>query len=462
MNIFENVGPRLLLSLRQNNLTWNNALCELVDNSFDANAARVEINFSKSKTLEIIDDGSGCDDLLRMLTLGDHYRKRSTKLGRFGVGLKEAACWLWGDCRIDTVSRGIRRRCQIDWANMVKKDNPNVADPIESEAKEGETGTHIRFRKYQKTNPDYDNLCRELGYIFWPALKSGRQIVTSTTRRKPRIVSAWEMPPIGDIIRDKFSVNGKSVKLFVGIVKEGEENTRNGFSWCFGHRVICNNSLGARSLSTARVCGIIELGKRWELSKNKTELVDCNQDELEWEIYDRCKELLEKSSEQAEAIRNRELESEVSSDLRSMLSAQSKAKRNKRSNRSGAVEPEDSKRRHRRASKSQRGDRFLARCRLGYIRMEWKEEPDGKLGSVDLMGDVIYINPNHPRLSLHKRMGNAPAIADICMALMAYEVSETIDRGKFNGMKEYDDFNDALSSYLGGQETSEVSETIGA
>tara|TARA_B100000949_G_C14246643_1_gene436125 strand:+ start:115 stop:399 length:285 start_codon:yes stop_codon:yes gene_type:complete len=94
--------------------------------------------------------------------------------------------------------------------------------------------------------------------------------------------------------------------------------------------------------------------------------------------------------------------------------------------------------------------------------MEWKEEPDGKLGSVDLMGDVIYINPNHPRLSLHKRMGNAPAIADICMALMAYEVSETIDRGKFNGMKEYDDFNDALSSYLGGQETSEVSETIGA
>ena len=69
MDITENIGPRIFLALKNSNLTWTAALGELCDNAFDANATRVVVAFKTKKSLSVSDDGRGCDDVKRMLTI---------------------------------------------------------------------------------------------------------------------------------------------------------------------------------------------------------------------------------------------------------------------------------------------------------------------------------------------------------------------------------------------------------
>lgn len=65
----------LLGALRQQNLQWKSLISELVDNSFDAGATRVEITYGPGKRLEIRDDGVGCKDISAMLTLGGRRQR---------------------------------------------------------------------------------------------------------------------------------------------------------------------------------------------------------------------------------------------------------------------------------------------------------------------------------------------------------------------------------------------------
>lgn len=84
-------APHLLASLANANLPWWKALAELVDNSLDAGATRVVIDIT-NRVLTVADDGSGCEDITSVFKLGDHRRRKTSKLGRYGIGAKDA--WL--------------------------------------------------------------------------------------------------------------------------------------------------------------------------------------------------------------------------------------------------------------------------------------------------------------------------------------------------------------------------------
>lgn len=79
----------LLESHTNNNMPWWQALAELIDNALDANAKSVSIIVA-GKTLTVKDDGNGVEDVLSLFRLGEHRKSKSTKLGRYGGGVRYA------------------------------------------------------------------------------------------------------------------------------------------------------------------------------------------------------------------------------------------------------------------------------------------------------------------------------------------------------------------------------------
>ena len=102
-----------LTALRRQNITWHDMLGELIDNSLDAGATRVGIRFH-GRNLVVTDNGSGCTDISKMLTLGSHQHLDTTKLGRYGVGLKDVSTNLWCRLRIRSTRAGLTMRGVFD------------------------------------------------------------------------------------------------------------------------------------------------------------------------------------------------------------------------------------------------------------------------------------------------------------------------------------------------------------
>ncbi len=89
----------LLEVIRDNNMTTIESVCELIDNSLDANAQNVWVDFAEDKKaneiwLLVQDDGDGIekDNIRTALQFGGTLNPRtfSKKIGRFGMGLSNA------------------------------------------------------------------------------------------------------------------------------------------------------------------------------------------------------------------------------------------------------------------------------------------------------------------------------------------------------------------------------------
>jgi hypothetical protein len=448
------IKPSFLNSMKFNSMTWLVALSELCDNSFDAGANQVRVSFNthhRHRNVEVVDDGKGCSNIERMLTIGDHFVQRDTRLGRYGVGLKEAACWMWGKLWIRTASRGKLRTGQVDWGWLVKQDTWDISRPTEMPCEK--TGTALEFVSIDKRFPqNMDKLMNGLGYVFAPAIWSGKQITLASKGKEPMPCRAWSMPVVEDDVYDEFGVNGKSVKLHAGVLPVGIHEERNGFNYFHAHRIIMNTSMGSGEYSTQRICGKVELGKGWSLSKNKGGIEDIDASVLSEEIYKRCLGILEKAKVQTDEFLCDEIQSEVNVKLRMFFQNKDKAKRRPRENNTGAVDPKDTGRRHRDAKDRQPGRTLLDTDEVSKIRMEWKTMSDDKIGDVDLRGMVIYLNDHHDRLLHHRDDKNTGALVDICLAMLSQKAIEEPEP-KFKCMSDgnektwIDAFSRSMGSY---------------
>jgi len=453
-----NIPPSILWSLNGQQMQWKIALGEACDNSFDSGANWVRIVFTGQKQVEIVDDGNGCDNIEAMLTIGKHYRQANTRLGRFGVGLKELACWLWGELVISTVHGGKLRRAAVDWERLAKASDWNVPDPTESDVTEShQRGTKLVFRRSMRNRPnDLAGLADELGYLFAPAIWKGKQIAIECGRSKLTI-AAWTLPEFdGEVVRDLFLVNGKRVELTAGVVASDHTNARKGFTFIHEHRVLLNSALGSKGRSVSRVCGTVVLGPEWKLGKNKDAIQDSDDQkaDLENEIYSRCEDVFRRADRQATMLRNTAFEGAVTEALRGLLSAavngpdNRKAKRSSPENQVGAVEPKGTGRRHRRARSEQPGETFKGKANLAGIRFEWESRADGSIGWADLQGNVIYLNENHRRLMHHKERENVDAIADLCCVILSDHVIRSRESCKLPIVRDCSDLTAAISEVL--------------
>lgn len=185
------VASALMTTARSfGNYDLASALADLIDNSIDAKASRISINFFPSKTgltVRIRDDGEGMTDealisAMRPASSNPEHERRKSDLGRFGWGLKSASL---SQARILTVATWRNKTvCCASW------DLDNLGDDWEmtfSEGKEAE-----------------DQLAEAI------ATKSGTEVIW---RNCDRILEVHDLEYSTDLLNSKISHAQKQLSL---------------------------------------------------------------------------------------------------------------------------------------------------------------------------------------------------------------------------------------------------------
>lgn len=419
-------GTALLRAAAHANHKWWVVLSEWIDNAFDANAKTIAFEFVKD-ALRIYDDGTGCADPLALVRLGGHEKHRTTKLGRYGIGGKEAALWVGGlESKVQWTSthQGHVYRLHVNWREYGQ--SWHLTTPS-SEPSDSDVGTTILISPLTKKPPhgkSWDELKAEIAYLYSPALKQGRQIkfrrATKGAEWEPLV--RWELPILTDIIDVRIEVRGHRARVYCGVV-EGA-NPRSGFTYCHEWRVIeAASSNGCGMYSSARVCGFVDLDSSWPLTKNK-DGITTDREELYAEVARVAEPVLRKAEAASRDLCSRQFETAVSSQLNSMLEAtraKVKARRNKREKPAtpGTVPPSDTGRTHKQAEKEQAGNRFPSRSGGGGWRIS-----AANLGPSEELGQVkppeVLLNLANPAVQRAWRE-NETAILFAAVALISAE-----------------------------------------
>ncbi len=437
--------PALLDSMVNQNLSWREALGELIDNSFDADATQVQIDFAK-KNLTVRDNGNGSESIERMLTLGHHVRTPYTRLGRYGVGLKDAAIWLAAKMDIMTVHGAMRSSCMIDWDSLRRATRWVIPDPL-MEPSESASGTTLVFSGTRRAHPR-EGLADSLGFIFMPALRSGRQIVLRYGARSI-VCKAYELPPMEEVVEDGFFIGEKSVRLRAGIVKDGTKNKHPGFIFVHEFRVIEESSLGANGYSTSQITGIVELDRKWSLGKNKSKLTDGDADLLGEAIYSRCRQMLERASKRARNLELENLTSRAQSLIADSLSDVIAKEQRRRGYRRGTSKAAHTSILRINVGMIQPGTRDL-RTSSGGVSLDWNAYGDDRLGEVDLTSRRITLNLDHPALDRMRQADNADGVAALALTMFCIQVFDSDVQSKFQFARDHNAIINALGPMLAG------------
>lgn len=432
-----NIAPstEIIRALRNQGLTWKDALGEVIDNAFDASAQAVHVLYD-GQDLVVSDDGNGCADLASMLTLGKHQHQPGTRLGRYGVGLKDAALWLGGHTHIASI-KGMRRSVEVRWNEIEKSGVWEIPDPTEIAATSGERGTKVTFRKIEREPPagkDWSRLVEEIGYIFTPAIRGGRQIIFKPKTRSAQLVAAprFELPPLEEIVDVKFQVAGKDVHLHVGVVPEGAPNPKAGISYTHGFRVIIPASgLGCGyQHGYSRVAGWAHLGDGWDLKKNK-DGITLHRDELAEAVYDHCRAVVTKGSGQAMSITSSALAASLTAwakDAFREVRTDVKERRGKGDSH-GTVTPKNTGRQRRRATRVQPGTRVLQTIASNRLRVVFMPL-GGMVGKVDGPASVVCLGSDHPTVARAMRDSNHDALRVLVGCFLSNHASSTDPSGQ--------------------------------
>jgi hypothetical protein len=401
-----------LIAASEQSLDWKRALGELIDNAFDAGASTIQIGFKKN-ALEVSDDGNGCDDLAKMLTLGKHFRQSSTSLGRYGIGLKEAALWIGGvtaettlttspELVLETVHNGIKRGISINWFVTSQSPDWDYGEVSVTPATHGARGTKLLFRGVKHRTPDgerWRRLVEDIGYLYSPAIKQGKRILLSRVNAGTDEAPRLRMPELfPGHIDTSIAIGKRKARVFVGMVRNPQENTRPGITYMHGFRVILENTgLGCGDASTRRVWGFVELKEGWRLSKNKDD-IGSDKDELGAAVYGACKSLLDKIAADDATVKSAAFATSLTEALRGLFGAPDKKAFRDKGDKSGSIEPIHGPKKHKKARKLQPGERIAQEMRGGKLRVEFAPSPpdDVSVGRVDPAGERVILHENHP------------------------------------------------------------------
>lgn len=415
----------LLEAMQHQPLTWPKRLAELIDNSLDAHATRVAISF-KHRVLTVADDGVGIKDPMAVVTLGRHEKHTGQILGRYGIGAKDAWLCTGPVIEIDSTNCGVRRRLRVDVREVAKNDWM-CDDPV-SEAAEGDRGTIIKIHlRSDQRVPQWKDLTDTLGWIFAPAMMSGKQIVFTDTNTP---LAPVQMPPLLNTVVDSFQIDGKQVDINIGILPAGVRPKKPDFWIQHRHRFIQHSSIGTKGRCGGRICGIVSLGAGWKLSKNKDELIG-DSESLEESIFQRIEHLLKQCEATAEQIETSALKTELEGLLNTALQGK-REKRDKGESKGSVVAKSTGRKRANAAQVSDLPGSVTCRDGSGRRRgfsLSLVEDSEEVFGRFDALGKTVVLNLLHPVIAHAKRTNNRPILLSAASALIANHNATTDDQG---------------------------------
>lgn len=439
-------NPHILLALSNQNLPWWKCLAELIDNSFDHGADRVEIiEDSKSRTVTVRDNGKGIESVISAVSLGNSMPTGNPRVGRYGIGLKDA--WLSTGDRIDidTVRDGIQSTLTLDVASFTK--DWKGPDPIHAQT-ELENGTTIVLHARRSRNLPDDNVYQKLSWAFSPGLLSGKQIVRiKNNSRKP--LKPICLPELIESVQDSFMVDGKQVAIHIGITKPDTKKFGNAFYFAHLHRIIDDSSLGTKGMSCQNMAGLVTLGDGWQFSKNKDSMTD-NQDALEDAIFERIKHLLAKAENLSRDVESAQIRGELERMFNDAISETKREARTQRKESQGTVEPKYTGRQRTAAEKihNQLPGSVVTKDgkRSRGIRIDWAHRDDETVGSYDYRTNTVFLNICHHFVKSAKEARNNPSL--LLMAVAVFSDWQCTHRDNQRTAFQVDDFGPTFATIL--------------
>lgn len=422
-------GGSIIRSIACQSFSWKSALAEWIDNAFDAapnkdtsrSVVRIAIG---AKQVQVSDNSLGHDRLHSMVQIGKHDAHSTTQIGEFGIGAKDAMLWIGSESSvvvIESTHKGIKRRLSVDWQDYA--DEWELDEPTEEPAKHGDVGTTITVTPRVRDVPHgkaWDRLLEEIGYLYARAIRGGAEIVISgpTKTAAPTKVTTWAPPEVeGEIIDTTINVDGKTARVWCGVVKQGVVNRRSGMTYFSSFRVIVPESHhGCGSFNTARVCGFVELNKGWKFSKNKDEILG-NTEALYREVERVCLPVLKRADAAGSIMTSQAFARQVNDIVNDKLKkARAKAKRGE-GTKTGRVMPKGSGKKHGDAANKQPGDSMPAEANTG-VTVSYSHM-GADVGAGRVKGNVIELNLDISDIAAGYDQKNALALAVIASSLVA-------------------------------------------
>jgi len=400
-----------LVSLRRQDMHPWLAVCELVDNSVDAQATTVIVNWDPAaKSLSVIDDGVGAPNPAALVTLGDHDSEGRPTSGRYGIGAKDAVLALGTAAEVSVVRNGLRRVVRADF-DEIRQSGRWVAREDQHEASESDaTGTMVKVIGVDRKiylMAIWDRLSK----TFAPALRRGISILLASQPVTP--------PPavqVDERREGSGEFRGKQFAWWAGIKRDGQ-NVSGGWRFAFKGRMLeensCNRSYGTAGMDIHKFYGEITLiepdqpddEELWLVNKHKTsadELQDLCED-----IFPSIRDLLERCAEEHSLTLEAAIADDIGRGLTEALSEASRV-REKRSipeeEQHGTVLPRNTGRRRTRAAKTQHGQGSISgRDPLSGKKFSIHFADDETFGYVtgSRQANVVYLGKLHPYWQVH-------------------------------------------------------------
>ena len=284
----------LLLSHRGHRINYVWILGEGIDNSLDADAYQISVAVSDD-IIMFTDNGKGVlkKKVRSLFSLGEHGHMESTKLGRFGVGIKSQAINAGNLFQISSRSEDGQIDVGVNWEELLKRDVWQIPDPIyRPSLVGGSTGTVVaisRLKKMPKFN--IERVLYELSLRFYPAIADGKHITVNDRR-----VLLLEDPELFDIIDRNVSLShGRSAHIRGGILAKASKLHKVHVG--YEHRVL----MPASNLGCGEYSGLTKMFARvqvfgpWHLGTFKDDLPDeSEREELGEAVLEVLRPILEK------------------------------------------------------------------------------------------------------------------------------------------------------------------------
>jgi hypothetical protein len=401
-------------------LPWWKMLAELIDNSFDHGADRVEIReMSKPRSLVIDDNGWGIQDLVSALSIGSSKPTGQSRMGRYGIGLKDA--WLGTGDKIDVIAthNGATRQLILDVSDF--DENWIGPDPIELPFN-GRKGTRIQLHLRKSKQMPQAEVYEKLSWVFSPGLLDGKQIVRILSSSKREPLRPRGIPELCEAVQDSFEVDGKPVSINIGIIKPGTKLFDGPFCFAHLHRIIECGSLGSKGMSCQNMAGMVILGDKWELSRNKDAITN-NEDELEEEIHKRIKHLLFKAESLSQDIASIELREELETLLNAAVGECKRESRQSKRESSGTIIPQDSGQRRTKAKEihEQLPGSVITETgkRARGFKIDWQPRHDDLIGTFDHRNNTVTMNTSHEYVRAAKEDKNTMALIPMAVSVLS-------------------------------------------
>lgn len=329
-----NISPKvtILRSIRADRGDIVRLCGEAVDNSLDANAAVVSID-ENTESIIFQDDGIGIalNRFPALFSLGEHGEMSSTRLGRFGIGIKSQAINVADILDVKSVSVDGCYRARVNWRELLRGGEWEIDDPVRLPVAVGaQTGTTIALSHLRRLRPfTREKIIDELSQRFFPAISDGRRIVLNGT-----LVPLLVNPRMTDQIEKELVLSGgRGAVVRAGVLAETSKLNR--VHVAFGHRVImpgstigCGTHVGLSNMF-ARVQ---LLGTNWHLGQYKDQLTDEDErDELEEALEAVLEPILSKCGSVSMTARIAAISALVNEQLPEAISAARPHKQKKKS-----------------------------------------------------------------------------------------------------------------------------------